>query len=175
MSSVADKPHIYHVAGAIIRHGDAVLLVQQQGPTDALPTWMSPGGVVEPGEVFSEAVCREVQEETGLVVTQLGALAYLAHVDDRVTRTQTIATVFEVSTWTGTLGGRDPDGVVQQVAWVPLPTALARLGALPWRVMREPALAYLTGQTPQGSSWFYRSTAPHAVDLLVGSGQTTSR
>lgn len=41
--------------------------------------WEFPGGKIEPGESVSEALTREIQEETGLVVTQpklIGAYTY---------------------------------------------------------------------------------------------------
>lgn len=51
--------------GAIILHrGEVALVVRDRPPADG--TWSLPGGRVELGESLTEAVEREVREETGL-------------------------------------------------------------------------------------------------------------
>ena len=54
-------------AGAVVRDGDRVLLVQRGHDPEA-GRWTLPGGRVEPGETPAQAAAREVTEETGLVV-----------------------------------------------------------------------------------------------------------
>jgi ADP-ribose pyrophosphatase YjhB (NUDIX family) len=49
---------------AVIRDAEGRILLQQQHDD----TWSLPAGAVEPGESPSDAVAREVAEETGLVV-----------------------------------------------------------------------------------------------------------
>jgi ADP-ribose pyrophosphatase YjhB (NUDIX family) len=53
------RPSVY----AIVVHHGKILLTKQHG------TYHLPGGVVEFGETLQHAVAREVQEETGIVVT----------------------------------------------------------------------------------------------------------
>lgn len=54
--------------GALVRDAQGRLLMVQRGHEPAAGTWSIPGGRVEPGESDTEAVAREVLEETGLVV-----------------------------------------------------------------------------------------------------------
>jgi len=53
--------------GAIILEGGRVLLVER-GQPPLTGWWSLPGGVLEVGETLAQGVCREVLEETGLVV-----------------------------------------------------------------------------------------------------------
>ena len=56
--------------GALIIDGESILLVERA--REPLKGWWSlPGGVLEPGELLRDAVCREVLEETGLVIEPL--------------------------------------------------------------------------------------------------------
>jgi ADP-ribose pyrophosphatase YjhB (NUDIX family) len=45
----------------------------RQGPLDGLVFWATPGGALEPGETFEEGARRELAEETGLVVADVGS------------------------------------------------------------------------------------------------------
>jgi hypothetical protein len=57
---------------AILRRADRVLLVRETRAE--IEVWGPPGGVIEPGEIMTEAVVREVNEETGLLVERIGPL-----------------------------------------------------------------------------------------------------
>jgi ADP-ribose pyrophosphatase YjhB (NUDIX family) len=50
--------------GALLRHGDAVLLLQQE--KGGRSYWLLPGGGVEEGESLHVALARELAEECGL-------------------------------------------------------------------------------------------------------------
>jgi len=78
------------IVAALIRRGDEVLLVHQQGPDDSLLSWSLPGGVVEAGELLAEALIREVREETGLEVVDPGRLLYVLQRDDHVRGAQAV-------------------------------------------------------------------------------------
>jgi len=67
--------------GAVVLHGDRVLLVKR-GNAPARGKWSLPGGLVNLGETTRAAVVREVAEECGLTIT----VAEVAGVVDRVTR-----------------------------------------------------------------------------------------
>jgi ADP-ribose pyrophosphatase YjhB (NUDIX family) len=54
------------VSAAIIRDGRVLVTQRARGP--ALGVWTMPGGVVETGETLTEALVREIDEETGMAV-----------------------------------------------------------------------------------------------------------
>ncbi len=68
------------VGGAIVRDGQ-VLLVQRANPP-LQGAWSLPGGRVELGEPLTDALAREVREETGLEI----AIGPLLDVLDRIDR-----------------------------------------------------------------------------------------
>src|SRR4051812_35187032 len=61
---------IDHVAIAILRRDDGVVLVQQQTPDIPQPYWVLPGGLVEAGELIANALIREVWEEPARMLPQ---------------------------------------------------------------------------------------------------------
>lgn len=68
-----DRPYLA-VSAAIVRDG-RVLLVRRARPR-AHGVWTLPGGVVEAGETLSEAVAREVREETSLAIAPVVLAGY---------------------------------------------------------------------------------------------------
>lgn len=62
------KKKLRNRACAIITSGEWLLLLKQQSPTRNSPIWMPPGGGIQFGESISEAMIREVKEETGLYI-----------------------------------------------------------------------------------------------------------
>ena len=73
-----DKIFLNCVCAAVLNAEGAVLL-QRRADRD---TWGFPGGVMELGESFAEALVREVKEETGLTVEMTELIgAYSAYED----------------------------------------------------------------------------------------------
>jgi 8-oxo-dGTP diphosphatase len=152
-----------HVAAAIIRRGDEVVLVLQAAPGEE-PFWGLPGGVVEDHELVPEGLAREVGEETGLDIRGL-RLAYLRQIDNR--RSEQLQRgrgrhgvgylvtvwIFEVESWDGVLEARDPDDVVSEARFVPVREAVDRLRSTRWL---ELAADYLEGLVEPGSLHFER-------------------
>lgn len=157
---------LYRVVAALIRQDDAVLLVRQQGPADPTLTWALPGGVVADGELLTEALVREVGEETSLDILRVGPLAYLTHLDNPAATLQSLAFVFEIDRWRDTLHVDDPDAVVKDAQFLPVPEAIDALSGLPWVVMREPLITYLRGEVRPGSVWLYRSYDERHAQLI---------
>ena len=151
------------IVAAIIRRGDEILLVEQQGPNDPTSSWALPGGRVEPGELLIDALAREVREETGLVVAMIGQLAYLVQAESDH---RTLVLMFEVKDWSGEIRVNDPDGYILQACFVAQSDAIALLEKLPLRHMHEPLVAYLRGETKPGAMWFYRRQTDD-TDVLI--------
>ena len=141
------------VVVAMIRHGDEVLLVKQQGDNDTTPGWSVPGGVVEHGELLTDALKREVRGETGIEVLTVGPLEYVVNFESD--GGNSIAMAFNVAEWRGTPKPDDPDGLVTDCHFVPLPEAIKLVQSVPYRMMREPLLAYLNGDAVRGMLWEY--------------------
>ena len=80
--------------------------VQERLPKPSNP-WSGltfPGGHVEPGETVVASVIREVQEETGLTVSNLQNCGYIQWYDP-VKQSQYFVFLFKTSTYTGDLKG----------------------------------------------------------------------
>jgi 8-oxo-dGTP diphosphatase len=146
---------INQVSVGILRQGANIVLVKQQ-LADRPPIWMLPGGMVEPGELFHEALVREVAEETGTAVEKIGGLVYAMQIDHPERCEQTIAYCFEIDQWCGALKSADPDNEILDVQLIALADAPALLSRIHWTAVREPLLAYLRGECPPGTLWFYR-------------------
>ena len=61
--------HIIAVSAFVTNEKGEALLVKTHWRSD---TWEAPGGQVEEGESLDKAVCREVLEETGIIIRLLG-------------------------------------------------------------------------------------------------------
>lgn len=146
-----------HIAAALIQRDDEVLLVEQQWPNAPSPTWTLPGGRIEPGELLVEAMCREVQEETGLEVTDPGQLLYTFQHHSPDKERQTYGFVFAVAEYRGEIEIADPDNLILSAHFLPRTEAIARLSNQRlWRAAREPIVAYLQGEATPGATWLYR-------------------
>ena len=153
--------------------GEDLLLVRQAGPGEE-PHWSLPGGILEDGELVSEGLAREVGEETGIRILELGALAYAVQLDSRRPprfRRSTgaevgfLATIwtFEVGSWEGDVRARDPDGVVLEAVFVPRTEAVERLATVWWHTS---SVAYLRGEIEPGSLVLERWHADGRVEDL---------
>src|SRR3954447_16724487 len=151
MRHSSDGIGIDNIALAILRRDDCVVLVQQ-GHGASAPYWVLPGGLVEAGELIVDALIREVREEAGAEVTNIGHLACLSQIDRPEHALQSMAFIFEITTWHGTLQSDDPDDEILAVELVPIADAIDRLNANGgWPGIQEPLLAYLRGEAQPGT------------------------
>ena len=98
------------------------VLVQERLPKPSNP-WSGltfPGGHVEPGETVVASVIREVQEETGLTVSNLQNCGYIQWYNP-VKQSQYFVFLFKTSTFSGELTG----SVEGSVKWMTLDEMLA--------------------------------------------------
>ena len=155
MRHTSDATDIAHVVIAILRQEDRLVVVRSGHDSEA--AWFIPGGMVEAGELVTEALVREVREETGAQVEVIGPLIGLSQIDLPARAAQVLIFLFEVTEWQGTLQAQDPDGEVSGVELVTREEAINRLqqnGG--WPGVGEPLLAYLRGEVASGTLWVYR-------------------
>lgn len=103
-------PDAEHSTGLILRWRDRLLFALEPhrqwrpGPGAELARFVGIGGHLEPGESWSEAVCREAMEEAGLAVTLVAPQATYLLRDDG-----TVSDISQVLDW--------PDPVLPYFIW----------------------------------------------------------
>ncbi|MGC5000740.1 MULTISPECIES: NUDIX domain-containing protein [unclassified Streptomyces] len=145
------------VVAALLRRDDHIVLVQEM--RDGMEMWTVPGGGVERGELLTEALVREVKEETGLNLRAVGPLAYLVNTTtDRYP--STVVLTFDCTEWDGEIAVHDPDGKVTGAVLLPLTEAKAVLASsTATRPEVEPLVDYLDNLSA-GRLWSYRDDLP---------------
>ncbi len=118
---------------------EALLLVKHRGLFDDVPFWTPPGGEVRFGESLTEALVREVREETGLLI-QPGPLTYT--LDFIRYPLHAVSFYFRIASWEGQLHtGSDPEfswqeQLIRETRFVPL-ERLSELRLAPEGLDRE--------------------------------------
>jgi 8-oxo-dGTP diphosphatase len=131
------------VGGALIRHGDGLVLVGNRRRDRSLE-WTPPGGVIDHGETLLEGLAREVLEETGLTVTGWASRCYTVTVDAPDMGWQLRVEAWEATGVEGDVVLADPDGIVEEVRHVGALEAPGLLQASPpW--VHTPVGDWLTG------------------------------
>ena len=108
--------------GAVALRDDGALLLVRRGKAPALGRWSLPGGRVDWGETLSDALRREVAEETGLEVApgKLAGLVERRYLDEGF---RYVILDYHVTVTGGTLR---PGSDVTDARWV-LPSEMVRL------------------------------------------------
>ena len=130
------------VAGALIETGDGLLLVRNKR-RDGSHDWSTPGGVIEEGEEILSGLAREVEEETGLVVTGWAeGPVYEVRIVAPQMGWRLRVEAHRALAFTGDLRLTDPDGIVVDARFVAAGEHEAHLDTCsPW--VREPLLEWL--------------------------------
>ena len=116
-------PELILVAAGVLRDASGrVLIAQRPDGKHAAGFWEFPGGKIQAGESPLQALCRELAEEIGIVVSAATPLMTFRHsYSERVVELQ----VFEVSHYSG-----EPRGLEgQALRWVAV-DALGSVGLL---------------------------------------------
>lgn len=134
------------------RAGDLLLVCNRR--RDGRIDWSPPGGVIDAGEGLLAGLGREVQEETGLVVTRWRGPVYVVEADAPDMAWHLRVEVHLAEEITGELAVEDPDGIVEDAAFVASGDLGERLASAP-RWVAEPLLEWLSDRPPAPSTYRY--------------------
>lgn len=127
-----------HLATALVRRGEQILLVASRYPNHERPLWNLPGGRQQSGELLTQTVLRELREETALSGT-VRDLCYVSESYDANVHVTNFTFAVDAD---GEPALPFADDHVVDAAWVPIQEIASHLSV---RVVREPLLAHLRG------------------------------
>lgn len=155
------------VAGGLVEGPEGLLLVQNRRRDGSLD-WSPPGGVIEvgDGESVRAGLTREVEEETGIRVTEWAGPVYeVEAVAEGMGWTMRVE-VHRAVAFEGDLRIDDPDGIVVDARFVHAGACAGHLAEChPW--VREPLGAWLDERWDDRRSYRYRVDGADRHNLSV--------
>jgi len=153
------------VAGGLIEADGAVLLVCNRRHDDSLD-WSPPGGVIDEGETVLGGLTREVEEETGLMVTTWDGPLYEVEILAPDMGWRLRVEVFRAVSFSGELRVTDPDGIVIEARFVPWHEAHVPLRTSS-RWVHEPVGEWLSQRWDALRSFRYRVEGADRHTMVV--------
>ena len=155
------------VGGAVLLAEEGVLLVRNQRRNGS-HDWTPPGGVIEvhEGESLLDGLTREVEEETGLRVTEWAGMLYHVRTEAPGLGWLMTAEIHLAASWEGELRVDDPDGIVVEAGFVAVDRCAGHLdGGHRW--VGEPLSAWLGERWVDGRRFGYRVDGADVATLTV--------
>lgn len=120
------RPEVQVAVGVLMRADGAFLLTSRPVGKAYAGYWEFPGGKVEPSESIQQALCRELHEELGILVT--AATSWKVEVVDYPHALVRLH-FFKVTAWSGTMEMREQ----QAARWETLPVTASPIlpGTIP--------------------------------------------
>jgi 8-oxo-dGTP diphosphatase len=153
------------VAGALIEGAEGLLLVQNRRRNGRVD-WSPPGGVIDDGETVLGGLAREVQEETGLIVTSWEGPVYEIQAQAPDLGWDLRVEVHRALEYHGELTVDDPDGIVVDACFADVDGCRLYLDdGHPW--VREPLVEWLEERWDGGRAFGYQITGTDPASLTV--------
>jgi 8-oxo-dGTP diphosphatase len=153
------------VGGGLILGDGGVLLVRNRRRNGALD-WSPPGGVIDAGETLLAGLTREVEEETGVVVSSWRGPVYEVDVEAPGLGWHLRVEAHLAVDYTGAVRVDDPDGIVVDAAFVDPGHCDDHLaGCHPW--VGEPLRAWLDERWDEPRRFHYRLDGSDLARIVV--------
>lgn len=155
------------VASGIIEGPGSLLLVQNRR-RDGRTDWSPPGGVIEvaDGESVQAGLTREVQEETGIVVSEWAGPVWSVEAEAQAAGWRLRVEVYRALAYEGDLHVDDPDGIVVDAQFFPVDDCHVPLAST-WLPTHEPLVAWLAERWTDTRSFRYRVEGATREDFSV--------
>jgi ADP-ribose pyrophosphatase YjhB (NUDIX family) len=144
------------VASGIVE-GPGTLLLVQNRRRDGRTDWSPPGGVIEvaEGETVRDGLTREVQEETGITVTEWVGPVWSVEAEAGEAGWRLRVEVYRAAAYEGELHVDDPDGIVIDAGFYEVDDCHTHLAST-WLPTHEPLVAWLAERWTGERSFKYR-------------------